>query len=56
MLVKCFDDYGWPTNGQWNGLVGYLQRTRGEMAATGLIHRTDRQVALEYLDATFQFE
>lgn len=56
MLIKCFDDYGWPTNGDFNGLVGFMQRHHAEITATGLLLRNDRMNVMDYVDGTFEFK
>lgn len=42
------DNYGWNTNGTFNGLMGMFQQGKIKMLTHGTIMRGDRLVAVEF--------
>lgn len=50
------DNYGWNTNGTFNGLMGLFQKKKIQMLIHGTIMREDRLVAVEFTAEIFAFE
>lgn len=50
------DDYGYLTNGSFDGLMGLLQRDEVDFAATGLIIRHSRFIAVQFTAETFELK
>lgn len=48
------DNYGWETNGTFNGMMGLFQRREVQMLAHGTIMRSDRLKHVEFTGNLFQ--
>jgi hypothetical protein len=52
-IAYQLDNYGWLTNGTFNGMMGYLQREEIEFPAAGIFVRQDRFGVTSYAAPTF---
>ncbi|KAJ8873534.1 hypothetical protein PR048_024352 [Dryococelus australis] len=46
------DTWGYPTNGSWSGMVGYLQRKEADIGATALFFTANRLPVIDYIAMT----
>lgn len=48
------DNYGWETNGSFNGMIGMFQKKKVQVLAHGTIMRVDRMKHVEFTGDLFR--
>jgi hypothetical protein len=46
------DTWGYPVNGSWTGLTGFLQREEADVGATGMFVLKERLPVVNFITAT----
>ncbi|XP_071453249.1 ionotropic receptor 75a-like [Hetaerina americana] len=55
LILQQFDNWGYQTNGSFDGLVGALQRQELDLGATGMLFKEDRLLVMDYVGETYKF-
>ncbi|XP_046386314.1 glutamate receptor ionotropic, kainate glr-3-like [Ischnura elegans] len=53
--IQQYNNWGYQTNGSFDGLVGALQRQEVDLGATGMLFKADRMMVMDYIGETYHF-